>query len=48
MNWNSLNVISENASTVGSFDLGIYKTDDGKMKDIKRFRKPQNLKLFIY
>jgi NADH-quinone oxidoreductase subunit G len=27
--WNSLNVISKNASTVGSFDLGIYKTTDG-------------------
>jgi len=27
--WNSLNVISENAATVGSFDLGIYKTTDG-------------------
>ena len=27
--WNSLNIISENASTVGSFDLGIYKTVDG-------------------
>ena len=27
--WNSLNIISENASTVGSFDLGIYKTEDG-------------------
>ena len=27
--WNSLNVISENAATVGSFDLGIYKTVDG-------------------
>ena len=27
--WNSLNIISENASTVGSFDLGLYKTDDG-------------------
>jgi len=27
--WNSLNVISENASTVGSFDLGIFKTEDG-------------------
>ena len=26
MKWNSLNVISENASTVGSFDLGLYKT----------------------
>ena len=27
--WNSLNTISENASTVGSFDLGLYKTEDG-------------------
>ena len=27
--WNSLNVISKNAATVGSFDLGIYKTVDG-------------------
>ena len=27
--WNPLNIISENASTVGSFDLGIYKTVDG-------------------
>jgi len=27
--WNSLNVISENASTVGSFDLGIFKIEDG-------------------
>ena len=24
--WNSLNIISENASTVGAFDLGLYKT----------------------
>ena len=28
-NWNSLNVISENASTVGSFDLGIYQSENG-------------------
>jgi len=27
--WNSLNVISENASSVGSFDLGIFQTTDG-------------------
>ena len=27
--WNSLNTISDNASTVGSFDLGLYKTVDG-------------------
>jgi NADH-quinone oxidoreductase subunit G len=27
--WNSLNVISDNASTVGSLDLGLYKSTDG-------------------
>ena len=30
--WNSLNIVSENASTVGSFDLGLYKTEDGSNK----------------
>ena len=30
--WNSLNIISENASTVGGFDLGLYKTQDGSNK----------------
>ena len=30
--WNSLNVISDNASTVGSLDLGLYKTTDGSNK----------------
>ena len=33
--WNSLNIISENASTVGSFDLGIYKTEDGSNEVLK-------------
>ena len=33
--WNSLNVISENASAVGSFDLGIYKTEDGTNEILK-------------
>ena len=33
--WNSLNVISDNASTVGSFDLGLYKTEDGSNEVLK-------------
>jgi len=33
--WNSLNTISENASTVGSFDLGLYKTLDGSNEVLK-------------
>ena len=40
-NWNSLNIISENASTVGSFDLGIYNTTDGSneiLNDLKNHK----------
>jgi NADH-quinone oxidoreductase subunit G len=33
--WNSLNIISENASSVGSFDLGLYKTEDGSNEILK-------------
>jgi len=33
--WNSLNIISKNAATVGSFDLGIYKTVDGTNEVLK-------------
>ena len=33
--WNSLNTISENASTVGSYDLGLYKTTDGSNEVLK-------------
>ncbi|WP_415299376.1 NADH-quinone oxidoreductase subunit NuoG [Candidatus Pelagibacter sp. Uisw_134_02] len=33
--WNSLNTISDNASTVGSFDLGLYKTEDGSNEILK-------------
>ena len=33
--WNSLNIVSENASTVGSFDLGLYKTEDGSNEVLK-------------
>ena len=39
--WNSLNIISDNASTVGSFDLGLYKTKDGTnevLKDLENNR----------
>ena len=33
--WNALNVISENASTVGAFDLGVYKTTNGDNEVLK-------------
>ena len=35
IDWNALNVISENASTVGAFDLGIYKTNNGDNEVLK-------------
>jgi NADH-quinone oxidoreductase subunit G len=38
-NWNSLNIISENASTVGAFDLGLYKTEDGSNEVLKNLEK---------
>ena len=37
--WNSLNIISENASTVGAFDLGLYKTEDGSNEVLKKLEK---------
>ena len=33
--WNALNIISEDAATVGSFDLGLYKTLDGSNEVLK-------------
>ena len=33
--WNSLNIISKDASTVGGFDLGLYKTKDGSNEVLK-------------
>ena len=37
--WNSLNIISENASSVGSFDLGLYKTKDGSNEVLEDLEK---------
>ena len=34
--WNSINIISENASTVGSFDLGIYKKSNDRNEVLKK------------
>jgi len=35
IDWNALNIISENASTVGAFDLGIYQTTNGDNEVLK-------------
>ncbi len=34
--WNALNVMSQNASTVGSFDLGIYNLSEDRNKVLKK------------
>ena len=34
--WNSINILSENASTVGSFDLGIYKKSNDRNEVLKK------------
>ena len=40
-NWNSLNTISDNASTIGNLDLGFYKTINGSnqiLEDLKNHK----------
>ncbi|MDC0215509.1 NADH-quinone oxidoreductase subunit NuoG [Candidatus Pelagibacter sp.] len=37
--WNALNIISENAASVGSFDLGIYQTEDGLNSILNNLQK---------
>tara|TARA_Y100001970_G_scaffold245868_1_gene313258 strand:- start:1210 stop:3240 length:2031 start_codon:yes stop_codon:yes gene_type:complete len=36
--WNSLNILSTNASTVGSFDLGIFSSKDGSNKSLNKIK----------
>ena len=36
--WNPLNIISENASTIGSLDLGIYQTINGLNNTLKNLQ----------
>ena len=35
-NWNALNILSTDASTVGSYDLGIFSSNDGSNKTLKK------------
>ena len=36
--WNSLNILSNNASTVGNFDLDIFQSNDGENKVLNEFK----------
>ena len=35
-NWNALNILSTDASAVGSYDLGIFSSNDGSNKTLKK------------
>ncbi len=35
-NWNALNILSTDASAVGSYDLGIFSSNDGNNKTLKK------------
>ncbi len=45
--WNSLNIISEDAATVGSFDLGIYKTKDGSNEILENMKNNKFEVIFL-
>ena len=45
--WNSLNIISENASTVGSFDLGIFDSNNGSNELLDNLKKHKYKLVFL-
>ena len=46
--WNSLNIISNNASTVGSYDLNILSSKNGKNITLERIKKNEFDVLFLF
>ena len=46
--WNSLNIISNNASTVGSYDLNILSSKNGKNITLERIKKNEFEVLFLF
>ncbi len=47
-NWNSLNILSNNASTVGSYDLNILSSKNGKNITLERIKKNDFDILFLF
>ena len=41
-NWNSLNILATDASTVGSYDLGIFSSNNGSNKSKTKPKKREN------
>ena len=46
--WNSLNILSTNASTVGAYDLGILSSNNGKNTSFDKIKKNELDILFLF
>ena len=46
--WNSLNILSTNASTVGAYDLGILSSNNGKNTCFEKIKKNELDVLFLF
>ena len=46
--WNALNILSNHASTVGSYDLKIISSNDGSNKTIDKIRKNELEVIFLF
>ena len=47
-NWNALNVLSNNASTVGSYDLGLFSSKNGENETLKKIKKNEFDVIFLF
>jgi len=47
-NWNSLNILSNNASTVGSYDLGLLSTTNGNNETLEKINKNEFDVIFLF
>ncbi|MFL2886758.1 MAG: NADH-quinone oxidoreductase subunit NuoG [Candidatus Pelagibacter sp.] len=47
-NWNSLNILSNNASTVGSYDLEILSSKNGKNITLEKIKKNEFEVIFLF
>ena len=46
--WNSLNILSTNASTVGAYDLGILSSNNGKNTTLEKIKKNELDIIFLF
>ena len=46
-NWNALNILSTDASAVGSYDLGIFSSNDGSNKTLKKIEDGEVEVIFL-